>query len=304
MEEHQSHLSDMPEEKQEGLKQLCSALQLFLRANDQSDETFMAPDPDLLCLLAKVTCNCFTISDGELQEVGVGLYPSMSLLNHDCQPNCVMIFEGKTLYLRAIKDIQPQEELTISYTDALAPSVERRKQLEQQYHFHCTCQLCSTADKDADMLAGDEEEWRKLKEALPSLERLQAEQKWAELLSEGRSLVDRHTCAVPDTNVCMLRLLDLLLDTCISLGQYDTALQFGMRTLQPYRLYYADPHPACGIQLMRVGKLQHLLGRVEEALQAFRQAYDVLKVTHGTEHTLTNELQGKLQECQAELSHN
>lgn len=37
------------------------------------------------------------------------------------------------------------------------------------------------------------------------------------------------------------------------------------------RLYYADPHPACGIQLMRVGKLQHLLGRVEEALQAFRQ---------------------------------
>lgn len=23
----------------------------------------------------QVTCNCFTISDGELQEIGVGLYP-------------------------------------------------------------------------------------------------------------------------------------------------------------------------------------------------------------------------------------
>ncbi|XP_031436117.1 histone-lysine N-methyltransferase SMYD3 [Clupea harengus] len=152
------------------------------------------------------------------------------------------------------------------------------------------------------MLAGDEEVWRSLKEALPSLERLQAEQKWAELLSEGVSLVDRHGDAVPDTNIYLLRLLDLLLDACISLGQYHTALRFGTRTVEPYRLYYPDPHPARGVQLMRVGKLQHLLGGVEEALKTFRQAYDIMKMTHGTEHTLTNELQGKLGECQAELN--
>ncbi|XP_062379810.1 histone-lysine N-methyltransferase SMYD3 [Sardina pilchardus] len=301
LQEHQSHLTDMPEEKQMGLMQLCSALQLFIQANDQSADPFPAPDLDLLNLLGQVTCNCFTISDGELQEVGVGLYPSMSLLNHDCQPNCVMMFEGKTLYLRAITDIQPQEELTISYTDAMAPSVERRSQLEEQYHFHCQCQRCSTADKDADMLAGAEEVWGKLKEALPSLERLQLDQKWTELLSAGQALLEGHAGAVPDTNVYLLQLLDLLLDACISLGQYDTALEFGTRTLQPYRLYYTDPHPACGIQLMRVGKLQHLLGRVEEASESFRQAYDILKVTHGTEHTLTNELQEKLLECQADL---
>ena len=38
-----------------------------------------------------------------------------------------------------------------------------------------------------------------------------------------------------------------------------------------FRLYYPDPHPARGVQLMRVGKLQHLLGGVEEALKTFRQ---------------------------------
>ncbi|KAG5265409.1 hypothetical protein AALO_G00242160 [Alosa alosa] len=80
-------------------------------------------------------------------SAGFWVLQSMSLLNHDCQPNCVMMFEGKTLYLRAITDIQPQEELTISYTDAVAPSEERRRQLEEQYHFHCQCQRCSTADK-------------------------------------------------------------------------------------------------------------------------------------------------------------
>lgn len=36
---------------------------------------------------------------------------SLSLLNHDCRPNCVMVFEGMTLQLRAIRDINPEEEV-------------------------------------------------------------------------------------------------------------------------------------------------------------------------------------------------
>ncbi|ROJ78795.1 Histone-lysine N-methyltransferase SMYD3, partial [Anabarilius grahami] len=72
---------------------------------------------------------------------------SMSLLNHDCQPNCVMIFKGKRLTLRAVRVIRPCEELTISYTDVLAPSKERRSQLQEQYHFLCQCTRCTTEDK-------------------------------------------------------------------------------------------------------------------------------------------------------------
>lgn len=51
----------------------------------------------------------------------VFVWTSMSLLNHDCQPNCVMIFEGKRLTLRAVKVIRPCEEVpvhpyTLTYT--------------------------------------------------------------------------------------------------------------------------------------------------------------------------------------------
>ncbi|KAG5265408.1 hypothetical protein AALO_G00242120 [Alosa alosa] len=54
LKEHQSHLADMPEEKQMGLMQLCSALQLFIQANDQSADPFPAPDPDLLNLIGQI----------------------------------------------------------------------------------------------------------------------------------------------------------------------------------------------------------------------------------------------------------
>ena len=39
------------------------------------------------------------------------IIPSLSLLNHDCRPNCVMVFEGTKLRLRAVRDISPDEEV-------------------------------------------------------------------------------------------------------------------------------------------------------------------------------------------------
>ncbi|RXN27354.1 histone-lysine N-methyltransferase SMYD3-like protein [Labeo rohita] len=249
----------------------------------------------------QVTCNCFSISDGELQDVGVGLYPSMSLLNHDCQPNCVMIFEGKRLTLRAVRLIKPCEELTISYTDILATSKERRSHLQEQYHFLCQCTRCTTEDKDCDMLAGEKTAWTSLRDTIPHLEQLQSEQRWEELLKESQALLHRCTDVVPDRNIYVLRLLDLATDACISLDDYETALEYGNRALESYKLYYSDPHPSRAVELLRVGKLQHYLGRLEEAQGSFTQAYDIMKVTHGTAHILTNEVRRKLSECQAEL---
>uniref|UniRef100_A0A3P9AER6 [histone H3]-lysine(4) N-trimethyltransferase n=1 Tax=Esox lucius TaxID=8010 RepID=A0A3P9AER6_ESOLU len=171
-EEHESHLCDVGEEKREGLSQLSSMLQLYLK-QEQPDIIQKVPSFDPISLLAKVTCNCFTISDAELQEIGVGLYPSMSLLNHDCRPSCVMLFQGKTLQLRAIRDIQPTEEVTISYIGVLLPTRERQTQLMEQYHFSCQCGLCSTAELDPLMFCGVKEAWTPMKEAIPRLEILQ-----------------------------------------------------------------------------------------------------------------------------------
>uniref|UniRef100_A0A673IXH8 [histone H3]-lysine(4) N-trimethyltransferase n=1 Tax=Sinocyclocheilus rhinocerous TaxID=307959 RepID=A0A673IXH8_9TELE len=245
--EHQSHLADMSEEKKEGLGHLCTTLQVYL-GEENGDLSQLPPGLDPISLLARVTCNCFSISDGELQDVGVGLYLSMSLLNHDCQPNCVMISEGKRLTLRAVRLIRPCEEVQYTYF---------------------------------------------LKRRLSSF--------LIELLKESQALLHRYTDVVPDRNIYVLRLLDLSMDACISLDDYKTALEYGNRALETYKLYYSDPHPSRAVELLRVGKLQHYMGRLEEAQGSFTQAYDIMKVTHGTDHVLTNEVRRKLSECQAEL---
>uniref|UniRef100_A0A8C5BY38 SET domain-containing protein n=1 Tax=Gadus morhua TaxID=8049 RepID=A0A8C5BY38_GADMO len=239
--------TSMSEQKRRGLSQLADMLQIYLQPEvpDLMEEMTSLPPScqDPLSLLAKVACNCFTISDEELKEVGVGLYPSLSLLNHDCRPNCVVVFEGSRLVLRAVKDVCPGEELLISYIDTLRRS------------------------------------------------------EWTAVLENSGSLLSAAECAVPDDNVHKLRVADLALDACVNLGVWGRALTYGLKTLR----YYPDPHPAHGLQLMRVGKLHHYLGNTEEALDLLRQGYEILRITHGEENPLTRRLSLKLEQCRAEI---
>ncbi|XP_073320601.1 histone-lysine N-methyltransferase SMYD3 isoform X1 [Pagrus major] len=308
LEEHESHLSSVSEQKKLGLSQLASMLELYLQqeAPDLVREMTSLPPScrDPLNLIAKVTCNCFTISDGELQEIGVGLYPSLSLLNHDCRPNCVMVFEGTKLQLRAVRDINPEEELTISYIETLSLTEDGQKQLEDQYHFTCRCQRCDSQDKDGLMLSGGESTWRPLKEALPRLEGLKAESNWQTLLESCSHLLSTVGCDVPEENLYKLRVTDMALDASIHLGHWEEAVGYGEKTLPVYRQYYPDPHPVHGVQLMRVGKLQHYLVRIEDALDTFKQAYQIIKVTHGDDHPMTTDLLMKMEECRTEMAQN
>ncbi|XP_070847779.1 histone-lysine N-methyltransferase SMYD3 isoform X1 [Chaetodon trifascialis] len=306
LEEHESHLSSVSEEKKQGLSQLASMLELYLQQEvpDLAQDMTSALPPSCrepLSLIAKVTCNCFTISDGELQEIGVGLYPSLSLLNHDCRPNCVMVFEGTKLQLRAVRDINPEEELTISYIETLSLTEDRQRQLEDQYHFTCRCQHCDSRDKEKLMLSGGESSWRLLKEALPRLEGLKAESNWQILLESCSRLLSTVGGDVPNENLYKLRMTDMALDASIHLEHWEEAVGYGEKTLPVYRQYYPDPHPVHGVQLMRVGKLQHYLEHIEDALDTFRQAYQIMKLTHGDDHAMTTDLLMKMEECRTEM---
>lgn len=306
LEEHESHLSSVSEQKREGLSQLAFMLQLYLQkevpALDQVSSSLPPSCRDPLSLMGKVTCNCFTISDTELQEIGVGLYPSLSLLNHECSPNCVMVFEGTKLHLRAVKDIKVGDELTISYIDSVAHTDDRQKQLEEQYHFTCHCQRCDSGDMDEFMASGEATTCNQLKEALPRLDELKAKSNWPELLDLCKHLLSNAGDSVPQKNVSKLKVTDAALDACVQLGLWEEALTYGLKTLPVYRVYFHDPHPVHGIQLMRVGKLQHYLEHITEALDSFKQAFEILKVTHGDAHPLTSELKMKMNECQCELN--
>lgn len=49
---------------------------------------------EMALLLARFACNNHSICDDELRPIGVGLYPRGSMVNHDCQPNCMQSFSS------------------------------------------------------------------------------------------------------------------------------------------------------------------------------------------------------------------
>uniref|UniRef100_F7FRC7 [histone H3]-lysine(4) N-trimethyltransferase n=1 Tax=Monodelphis domestica TaxID=13616 RepID=F7FRC7_MONDO len=252
-------------------------------------------------MFLQVICNGFAISNGEMQEVGVGLYPSMSLLNHSCDPNCVIVFEGPSLFLRAVRDIQQGEELTICYLDVLMPSAERQKQLKEQYCFDCDCPGCETRSKDDDMLSGEEQAWKEVQDSLKKVEDLRAQEKWEQILAICQTLINNYGDRLPDRNIYQLKMLDCAMDACINLCLWEDALLYGSRTLEPYRLYYSGFHPISGVQVMRVGKLQHHQGLYPQALETLKQAFELMKVTHGRDHSLVEDLLLLLGDCEANL---
>lgn len=60
----------------------------------QSDEEGAAP-PDPVAIdrmLCSFQCNNFGITDDLLMPIGAGVFPAGAILNHSCDPNCVVTY--------------------------------------------------------------------------------------------------------------------------------------------------------------------------------------------------------------------
>lgn len=73
----------------------------------------------LFKLASIISVNAFTIQDYlfNYEGVAIGLYYPANFINHSCRPNAVQLFDNKTLRVLALGDIEPDEEITISYLD-------------------------------------------------------------------------------------------------------------------------------------------------------------------------------------------
>jgi hypothetical protein len=94
-------------------------------------------------VVQKMTRNVFTITDNELNKVGIGMYQLASRFNHSCSPNAIQTFDGDILTIRSTTDIDKNEEITISYIDTGNKyACIRRIELWKQYAFYCHCNRC------------------------------------------------------------------------------------------------------------------------------------------------------------------
>ncbi|ETS64179.1 hypothetical protein PaG_01416 [Moesziomyces aphidis] len=114
---------------------------------------------ELLDLVCQFSSNSFTLTDSDLNPLGVCMHASMAMLNHSCAPNAAVVFpfggaaksgqqnwsdgeDAKVMQLVALRAIEPGEELLISYVDVADAYEQRRSALKKRYCFECRCELC------------------------------------------------------------------------------------------------------------------------------------------------------------------
>jgi len=69
-----------------------------------------------------------------------------AMLNHSCEPNVTWSFEGRELRVVATRDIQPGEELLMSYIE---DRDMRKEKLQVWWGINCECKLCVGEDEQA-----------------------------------------------------------------------------------------------------------------------------------------------------------
>ncbi|KAK9945746.1 hypothetical protein M0R45_011245 [Rubus argutus] len=139
-----AHMPEIDEKQMVLYAQMANLVSLILRRPDINIK-------EIAENFSKFACNAHTICDGELKPLGTGLYPVISIINHSCLPNSVLLFEGRSAVVRAVQHIPKGAEVLISYIDTAGSTVTRQKALKEQYLFTCACPRCIKAGQNEDM---------------------------------------------------------------------------------------------------------------------------------------------------------
>jgi SET domain len=79
--------------------------------------------------------------------MGVAMFSTHACFNHSCRPNARAVgssrdTRGVRMKVVAMRRIEPDEQLTISYIDESLPTSARQKHLQVSYGFVCRCEKC------------------------------------------------------------------------------------------------------------------------------------------------------------------
>ena len=85
--------------------------------------------------------------DANKQIQGRALFPVFSMMNHDCLSNAKfqIMADGTRnpkVCVKARRDIDAEEEITIQYITSILGTHKRKKKLRSEYYFDCTCRRC------------------------------------------------------------------------------------------------------------------------------------------------------------------
>lgn len=111
------------------------------------DDIFPDLSPsDLSDCVIKVLKNSLSVpsSNNNIKGVASGIFLDFAMLNHECIPSCEASFLGRTVQVRALRDVSSGTELTTRYTNGGGWN-SRYCHLEK-FGFECCCLYCKSLD--------------------------------------------------------------------------------------------------------------------------------------------------------------
>lgn len=283
---------------------------------------------DVVGILSRFQCNNFAITTPTLQSVGAGVYPAGALLNHSCEPNCVVTYQPLTLQqeFRAIRNIEIGEELTHAFVDVADTTERRRMKLESDYGFVCDCSMCSERKKSMHIMASLQKKvdptWSNrttgftrdqcvggsspLEAGTTCTVELDLAERFAraaletddavkemQLLRRCWSLRIKHLHPLSSV---LLKTSNALFAIALALGHLEDATTYCEMSALICEHLYGGVHPVVGIKLYTLGNLQLETSSVPArvAVENLAKARAVLLVTHGARSVLCEGLDGLL----------
>ncbi|PIN12988.1 putative histone tail methylase containing SET domain [Handroanthus impetiginosus] len=332
-----SHMSEVEEKQLVLYAQMANLVNLILQWPESEINI-----KEIAENFSKLACNAHTICDSELRPLGTGLYPVISIINHSCLPNSVLVFEERLAVVRAMQHIPKGTEVLISYIEIAGSTPTRQKALKEQYFFTCTCSHCMNLGQPDDIqesailegyrcknskcngfllrdsdnkgfvcqqcgLLQDKEELKNITNEVKLIS-----EKASALLSSGhkteaiaayKTTEELQGKLYHPCSIHLMRTRETLLKIFMELQDWRAALSYCRLTIPTYEKVYPRCHPLLGLQYYTCGKLEWLLGETQAAVRSLTKASDILRITHGTKTPFMIELASKLEEAHAEASY-
>lgn len=253
----------------------------------------------LVGLLSKLETNAFNICNGDLQPIGIGVYPSASLFNHSCRPNACTVFEGTMLCISAIRDIAPGEEIVISYIDLGAPLKHRRSELQKGFGFVCACERCAAEEREG---GGGSPRCPRGAELSDQAEERRGKGDVARARALWEEACSAYEARAPG-DVGMIPVLNGLVGCCVAEEDWAGAARYCGKSIPLYEKYYGESWPVTGLQYFMMGKLEWRLENAEAAYMWLRKATINLSLSHNFGgNTVLRELHELVHQVEVELS--
>ncbi|EYU22919.1 hypothetical protein MIMGU_mgv1a006005mg [Erythranthe guttata] len=285
----------------------------------------------------KISCNSHSIDNSDLKFVGTGLYPVISFTNHSCAPNSFVVFEGRLAVMRAMQHMPKDTEVLTSYIELSDSTMTRQKFLKEKYCFTCSCSRCiklgqpddiretaivegywcKKSDCDGFLLCGSDNKGF----VCQKCGLVRDNKEISTITNELKCISDKASISLSfDTteasvaykrveelelklyhpfSISIMRTRAKLLKISMDLDDMEGALLNIRSIIQIYERVYPKWHPLIGARCYLCGQIEMELGYMVGAIESLTKAYNVFRITHGTNSPLTMKITSKLAEARA-----